>query len=166
MGPVLTQIPINAQDTLDVIRAPMLRPIARQTPIIPGAITTAQPRTITPIRARSGRGGSNIGITVRVRLGYVLLWLIICGSILALNTVAARDNRLSDTQVRELIVQESVNAYLASGRPCACPYNMMRNGQACEGRSAYSRPGGAAPLCYLSDVTAQQVTAWRGRVRY
>jgi hypothetical protein len=26
----------------------------------------------------------------------------------------------------------------------------MRNGRACGGRSAYSRPGGAAPLCYPS----------------
>lgn len=161
MGPVLIQIPINAQDTFDVIRAPMLRPIARQTPTIPGAITTAHTLIITRIRARPGRGGSSLGIAVRVRPGYILSWLIICGSILALNTATARDNRLSDMQVRELIVRESVNAYLATGRPCACPYNVMRNGSSCGGRSAYSRPGGATPLCYPSDVTSQQVIAWR-----
>ncbi len=35
--------------------------------------------------------------------------------------------------------------------------------RACEGlgRSAYSRPGGAAPLCYPADVTGGMVLDWR-----
>jgi hypothetical protein len=37
----------------------------------------------------------------------------------------------------------------------------MRNGRACGGRSAYSRPGGAAPLCYPTDVTAAMIDAYR-----
>jgi len=76
---------------------------------------------------------------------------------------SARQPQVSDTQVRELIVQESVGAYQASGRPCACPYNTMRNGAACGGRSAYSRPGGAAPMCYPADVTDGQIRMWRSR---
>lgn len=32
---------------------------------------------------------------------------------------------------------------------CDCPYDMMRNGRACGGRSAYSKPGGRNPVCYL-----------------
>ena len=75
----------------------------------------------------------------------------------------ARQPQVSDAQVRELIVQESVGAYLASGRPCACPYSYMRNGAACGGRSAYSRPGGAAPMCYPADVTDGQIRMWRSR---
>jgi uncharacterized protein YkwD len=67
----------------------------------------------------------------------------------------------SDAQVREAIVRASVNAYLATGRPCACPYNTMRNGASCGGRSAHSRPGGAAPLCYPSDVSDAEVDAFR-----
>lgn len=31
---------------------------------------------------------------------------------------------------------------------CECPYDVMRNGRSCGGRSAYSRPGGAQPRCY------------------
>lgn len=31
---------------------------------------------------------------------------------------------------------------------CDCPYDLMRNGRACGGRSAYSRPGGRSPVCY------------------
>lgn len=32
---------------------------------------------------------------------------------------------------------------------CDCPYDLMRNGRACGGRSAYSRPGGRRPACYF-----------------
>ncbi len=31
---------------------------------------------------------------------------------------------------------------------CDCPYDVMRNGRSCGGRSAYSRPGGRSPVCY------------------
>lgn len=31
---------------------------------------------------------------------------------------------------------------------CECPYDLMKNGRACGGRSAYSRPGGHKPRCY------------------
>jgi hypothetical protein len=68
---------------------------------------------------------------------------------------------LTDTQIRQQIIQQSVSAYLATGHPCACPYNSARNGSSCGGRSAYSRPGGAAPLCYPSDVTDGMVADWK-----
>jgi hypothetical protein len=70
---------------------------------------------------------------------------------------------LTDAQVREAIIKESVGAYLATGHPCACPYNVARNGSSCGGRSAYSRPGGAAPLCYPKDVNDGMVGDWRRR---
>jgi hypothetical protein len=50
-----------------------------------------------------------------------------------------------------------------TGRPCACPDDTARNGRACGGRSTYSRPGGAAPLCYPSDVTAAMIDGYRQR---
>ena len=31
---------------------------------------------------------------------------------------------------------------------CDCPYDQMRNGRSCGGRSAYSKPGGRKPKCY------------------
>lgn len=31
---------------------------------------------------------------------------------------------------------------------CDCPYDLMRNGRLCGGRSAYSKPGGRSPVCY------------------
>jgi hypothetical protein len=66
-----------------------------------------------------------------------------------------------DADIRQQIIQNSVNEYLATGHPCACPYNTARNGSSCGGRSAYSRPGGAAPLCYQKDVTDPMVADWK-----
>jgi hypothetical protein len=64
----------------------------------------------------------------------------------------------SDAQIRQAIIRESIAAYSGA---CPCPYNVMRNGRSCGGRSAYSRPGGAAPICYPRDVSAAEVAAWR-----
>jgi hypothetical protein len=52
---------------------------------------------------------------------------------------------LTATAIAAIIVQASRAQYHAGGRPCACPDDTMRNGRACGGRSAYSRPGGASP---------------------
>jgi hypothetical protein len=71
---------------------------------------------------------------------------------------------LSAVAIAALIVKESRSAYYATGRPCACPDDRMRNGHACGGRSAYSRPGGAAPLCYPSDVSTEMISNYRARL--
>ena len=65
---------------------------------------------------------------------------------------------LSDAQVRQILIDESIAAY--SGN-CPCPYNTARNGSRCGKRSAYSREGGAAPLCYPKDVTDEMVKQYR-----
>lgn len=70
---------------------------------------------------------------------------------------------LTAAAIAALIVAESRRAYYATGHPCACPNDTMRNGRACGGRSAYSRPGGAAPLCYPTDVTEAMIKTYRER---
>jgi hypothetical protein len=70
---------------------------------------------------------------------------------------------LTAAAIAAIIVQASRDQYHATGRPCACPDDTARNGSACGGRSAYSRPGGAAPLCYPSDVTAAMIESYRQR---
>jgi hypothetical protein len=70
---------------------------------------------------------------------------------------------LTAAAIAAIIIQASRDQYHAGGRPCACPDDAMRNGRACGGRSAYSRPGGAAPLCYPSDVTAAMIESYRQR---
>lgn len=71
---------------------------------------------------------------------------------------------LTAAAIAAIIVQASRAQYHAGGRPCACPDDSMRNGRACGGRSAYSKPGGASPLCYPTDVTAAMIDAYRQRL--
>ncbi|ACS85906.1 conserved hypothetical protein [Musicola paradisiaca Ech703] len=77
---------------------------------------------------------------------------------LFLNQAEARNMRLSDDQVKQKIIDESIAGYSGT---CACPYNSARNGSTCGGRSAWSRKGGAAPTCYKNEVTKERVTRWR-----
>ncbi len=68
--------------------------------------------------------------------------------------------RLSDDQIRDRIIASSIAAYSGS---CPCPYNTDRAGRRCGARSAYSRPGGASPKCYRSDISDAEVARWRAR---
>jgi hypothetical protein len=65
----------------------------------------------------------------------------------------------SDAQIKQRIISQSIASYSGS---CPCPYNVDRAGRSCGRRSAYRRPGGAAPICYASDVTPAMVRAARG----
>lgn len=56
----------------------------------------------------------------------------------------------TDAQLKQQLVEQSIAAY--PGR-CPCPYHTDRAGRRCGARSAYSRRGGYAPLCYTSDVS-------------
>lgn len=74
---------------------------------------------------------------------------------------AYAEAQLTDEQIGKAIIADSIRDYIAAGRPCACPYNVARNGSLCGQRSAYSRPRGASPLCYPTDVTPSMVAYWR-----
>lgn len=91
---------------------------------------------------------------MRRLLGFSLLfgiWLLPAQATLA-------KDALSDGQVRQQMIRDSLAAYPG---PCPCPYNVMRNGRACGGRSAYSRPGGYSPRCYPSDISDRMVEEYR-----
>jgi hypothetical protein len=66
----------------------------------------------------------------------------------------------SDAAVRQEIIKDSIARY--SGN-CPCPYNSDRAGRRCGRRSAYSRPGGASPICYAEDVTQRMIDDYRKR---
>jgi hypothetical protein len=70
----------------------------------------------------------------------------------------AAKKRIGDAQIRKVLIEESIAAYDGN---CPCPYNRARNGSRCGKRSAYSREGGAAPLCFAADVSAEMVQAYR-----
>jgi hypothetical protein len=105
-------------------------------------------------RAKLGGIEGHPGMIARLR---ALLTIVL---IFSTGAAFARE-ALSDAEVRESIIRESIAAYHATGHPCACPYNLARNGSQCGGRSAYSRPGGAEPLCYPEDVSDGMVADWR-----
>lgn len=67
---------------------------------------------------------------------------------------------LSDAKIKSLLIQQSQAGYSGS---CPCPDNVDRGGRRCGKRSAYSKPGGASPLCYASDVTPQMVIEFKSR---
>lgn len=64
----------------------------------------------------------------------------------------------SDAEVRKQMIRESISSYPGN---CPCPYNSARNGSSCGARSAWSRAGGYAPLCYASDISKTDVQAYR-----
>ncbi|BCO14131.1 hypothetical protein RIMD111065_24870 [Aeromonas hydrophila] len=66
--------------------------------------------------------------------------------------------RLVDEQVKQQIIQESIDSYHGN---CPCPYNYARNGSRCGKRSAWSRAGGYAPICYKEEITEDMVDEWR-----
>ena len=74
------------------------------------------------------------------------------------------ETALSAAAIAAIIVQASRDQYHATGRPCACPDDTARNGSSCGGRSAYSRPGGAEPLCYPTDVTPTMIEQYRQKI--
>lgn len=72
--------------------------------------------------------------------------------------IAIAKSSLSDAEIRQRIIAASISSY--PGR-CPCPYNVARNGSSCGGRSAWSRAGGYAPICYPTEVSKSQVDKWR-----
>ncbi|XEH05464.1 hypothetical protein NMD87_07600 [Edwardsiella tarda] len=74
--------------------------------------------------------------------------------------IALAQNAASDEQIKQAIIDQSIAAY--PGR-CACPYNRAKNGSACGKRSAWSKAGGYAPICYRDEVTQAMITAWKAK---
>lgn len=77
---------------------------------------------------------------------------------LALLTPALPASAETDAQIKQTLIRESIASYPGN---CPCPYNSASNGSSCGKRSAWSRAGGYAPLCYPSDVTPEMVRQYR-----
>jgi len=58
-------------------------------------------------------------------------------------------SNLGQTKSPEQMIKESIANYPGK---CPCPYSIMSNGKKCGKRSAYSKPVGYEPLCYVSDI--------------
>ena len=89
-----------------------------------------------------------------VRLGLLCALL----APLFFSNIATAKETVSDAQVKQAIIDESIAAYPGT---CACPFNTARNGSSCGGRSAWSKAGGYSPICYKKEVTKEMVRQWR-----
>jgi hypothetical protein len=90
-----------------------------------------------------------------MRVALLLAGLLVFSSA---STLAGETKKLTDLQIKKILIEESIAAY--SGN-CPCPYSTARNGSRCGGRSAWSRAGGEAPLCFPDDVTPEMVHEYR-----
>jgi hypothetical protein len=72
----------------------------------------------------------------------------------------AQTGSFTDDQIRKEMIRQSIAAYPGN---CPCPYNFAKNGSRCGGRSAHSRPGGYAPLCFASDISDAMILDYRKR---
>jgi hypothetical protein len=98
-----------------------------------------------------------------VAMKHLVAGILVFGVVQGLGVSAGAEEKKkgpSDAQVRQILIDESIAAYSGS---CPCPYSTARNGSRCGKRSAYSREGGEAPLCYAKDVTDEMVRAYRER---
>ncbi len=68
--------------------------------------------------------------------------------------------RLTDSAIVKILIKRSFAYY--SGN-CPCPYNRTARGRRCGRRSAYSRPGGASPLCFPRDISVAMIRDFRER---
>ncbi len=67
---------------------------------------------------------------------------------------------IPDTAIIQRLIAASAANYPGS---CPCPESYDQGGRRCGKRSAWSKGGGYAPLCYASDITPSMITAFRKR---
>jgi hypothetical protein len=98
---------------------------------------------------------------VRLRIRKLAAGLgLLCALGLAIGVGQSQSSKTAktDDEIKQAIIAQSVSNYRGS---CPCPYNTDRAGHKCGARSAYSRPGGASPVCYAKDVTQKMVDEYR-----
>jgi|SRR5688572_22036496 hypothetical protein len=88
----------------------------------------------------------------------LLVLVLLVGSLSQLFAQAPKPVAKTDAQIKREIIQQSIASYSGS---CPCPFNADRAGRRCGARSAYSRPGGAAPVCFAEDITQKMVENYR-----
>lgn len=91
-----------------------------------------------------------------MRLGFVVPLLLLAALAAVIHWAPK-----SDESIRQLLVEQSVAAYLATGEPCPCPYSLSPLGRRCMIQNQHVRRGGATVLCYPEDVTDSMVQNWR-----
>ena len=168
--PVVIELPTTAEGST--------RPPPSRTAV---AYVTA---TTLNLRSAPSRDGTKVGalklgarVTVaEVRDGWAALnlasgqtaWVSV--EFLSATPPAANDEPLKQSKAaaalpnRPRIIGENIEASMRSySGSCPCPENRDRAGRRCGGRSAWSRAGGARPICYASEVTEAMIDRYLAR---
>lgn len=95
---------------------------------------------------------------LKMKIRTLILVLLSAASLSAIDIAIAKTNGLSDSQIKQKIIEESIADYPGT---CACPFNQARNGSSCGKRSAWSKAGGYSPICYKDEVTDDMIKEWR-----
>ena len=62
------------------------------------------------------------------------------------------------TEPRRIRVPKIATQRSTKANPnCPCPYDVAFDGKICGGRSAYAKPDGDEPACYVGETTARQL---------
>ena len=118
-------------------------------------VTKLRRRNSVRLRVNDVRDGP-VTETVNLAGSFHAIGFLSCGS--SFSAPSSSRTRHTDAEIKDVLVKRSIATY--SGN-CPCPYNVDRAGRRCGGRSAYSRSGGASPLCYRADVTSSAVASYR-----
>lgn len=94
------------------------------------------------------------------KICFAVAMLFLAIAIFSAPRLAAQTQAPTDEEIKEILIRESIARYSGS---CPCPYNRDRAGRRCGKRSAYSRPGGASPICYPNDVSPAMIERYKTR---
>jgi hypothetical protein len=83
------------------------------------------------------------------------------GLLIASAPSLANEQEVSDAQIWQSIIRESINSY---PRTCPCPYSANALGGRCGDRSAYRRGDRASPMCYPQDIPDEHIARYRERL--
>lgn len=118
-------------------------------------VTKLRQRSTLRLRVQGARGRSTMD-HFDLTGSFRAIGSLSCGT--SVHAASSRQTRHTAAPVRDILIRKSIAAYSGS---CPCPYNKDKAGRRCGGRSAYSRPGGASPLCFPRDVSDAAVVAYR-----
>lgn len=68
----------------------------------------------------------------------------------------------TNKEIVNQLIERSINNYRGN---CPCPYNRDSAGRKCGKRSAWSKPGGASPICFASDVTKDMIERYKANIK-
>jgi hypothetical protein len=81
--------------------------------------------------------------------------------LIAILPAIASSYQISDVQIKNEIIKQSISSYVSKIGNCPCPYNRDMAGHYCGKRSAWSRAHGQSPICFPDDVSKEMLENYK-----